>query len=633
MTAPTFSVDGGGILGRLLRLRRGLLVSLASAEEQRAGAAAEGGPGQGLSQALNASMALAPATKRAAVAFEAALEAFQNGDFETARQRYEEAYRLAPHPNTLYNLALACERLLDYDAAIAAFKRFLGEPLLQDREAARLQETRRLLAERSLRRLSSMPARVSLSAVPDPVLAIVTPLAEEAGPGAKGAASEKNDKSTGDTSRCETPCIMTVPAGRYRLRMQRDGYFSEESEFEAHIGQALLISRQLRPRPRRIEIASQPRARLYLDDRLLGETPYAGDVALGNHRLRLERRFYLTEQHPLDVWPGPGKSPLRLRFGLELSGRVDMLIGGAVAGAGLGLMVLRLFLGEEIETLERQQIYKPLAAALLPAVLGASVAGFAGWEMPTSEAQLLIGSAGFGTMVGFGLGLGAQPQGPLPHVLAIGGGLVGGTVGTAVYRYLQPRSSMAAIFNSAALWGSLIGALGWAYLISENRPETAFYGQSSNGRSGEGGWIMFGSTLGGIGLGMGLGIGLAHLPLARDLSRGQVALVDLGGTVGGLVLGAVGMGAGYARTGSWKEAAQIAIPCTIAGIGAGLAGAAVLVHTYRRRLRARDLQPGATVTEKSVSATLFRSGPPQLSLGSDLGGGISIGLQVLDGSF
>jgi len=559
--------------------------------------------------------------ERAGAAFQEALEAFQVGDFETAKKRYEEAYRLAPHPSTLYNLALACERLLDYEAAIAAFKRFLDEPLLREAEAARLQETRRLLAERALRRLQSLPARVSISAVPDPVTAEVVPLASEPGAAAEKGLEQALEQEQRAGSRCETPCIVTVPAGRYRLKMRGDGYFADQVDFEAHVGQALLISRQLRPRPRRVQIESQPRARIYLDDRLLGETPYTGDVPLGSHRLRLERRFYLTQLKPLDLGPGPSRAPLRVHVGLELSGRGDMIVGGAVAGAGLGLMVLRLFLGEEIETLPRQEIYKPLAAATLPAVLGASVAGFAGWEMPVSEAQLLIGSAGWGTLIGFGLGLGCQPQGPLPHVLAIGGGLIGGTLGTAAYRFVQPGSGPAAVFNSVALWSSLAGALGWAYLISD-RPETAFYGQPSAGRSGEGGWVVFGSALGGV----ALGIGLSKLPGVRELSRTEVALVDLGAALGGLSAGALGMSIGYLRTGSWTETAHIAVPSTLAGIGVGLVGGALLVSRYHQRRGVHEAPQAST--PRSLASFL-----PQLSMGRDLGGGMSVEVGILDGRF
>jgi hypothetical protein len=552
---------------------------------------------------------------RAAAAFAQGLFAFQSGNFELARSQYEAAYRLSPHPNTLYNLALSCERLLDYDAAIAAFAQFLDAPLPTEAEAERTQQTRRLLAERSLSRLRNLPARISISSLPNPVTASVLPLRDGQvviPPLDAGGIGQRPGHDS-----CLTPCIFTLPASSYRLTLARDGYFAESEDFTAHVGQALLISRQLRPQPRRVQIDAVPPGRLYLDDRLLGETPFVGEISLGPHRLRLERNFYLTQRRPLDL--GPGAAPLRYRVVLERSGRADMILGGALAGAGLGLMVLRLFLGEEIETLPRQEIYKPLAAATLPAVLGAGVAAFAGWEMPVSEAQLLLGTAGWGTLTGFGLGLGAQPQGPLPHVLAIGGGLIGGTLGTAAYRFIRPSSGAAALFNSAALWSSVLGALGWAYLISD-RPTTAFYGHPSTGRSGEGGWTMFGSTLGGV----ALGIGLSALPLARELSREEVALVDLGGALGGLTVGALGLGIGYLRTGSWNQTAHLAVPSAIAGIAAGLLSASLLVHFHRQRLR--DGRP-------AVAQTPIRSGPPQLRIDRDLRGGVAVGIGVVDGSF
>jgi hypothetical protein len=285
--------------------------------------------------------------------------------------------------------------------------------------------------------------------------------------------------------------------------------------------------------------------------------------------------------------------------------------------------VLRLFSGE-IEMLSASDVYKPIAAASLPAVLGASVAGFAGWEMPVGQAQLIIGSAGWGTLAGFGLGLGALPRGPLPHVLAVGGGVIGGTLGTAVYRFVHPSSGAVAVFNSASLWSSLIGALGWAYLISDRR-ETAFYGQDAAGRLGDGGWIMLGSTLGGI----ALGVGLAQLPVAKSLTRSQVALVDLGGILGGFTIGALGMGIGYLRTSDWRETAHIAVPCTIAGIGAGLIGASLLVHTYRQRQRPTEAHP----VPHTPAPPKVSFGRPQLNIGRDLGGGLSFGLAFPEGRF
>jgi hypothetical protein len=379
-----------------------------------------------------------------------------------------------------------------------------------------------------------------------------------------------------------------------------------------------------------LRIESQQSANLYIDDRPAGRTPYEGTLALGSHRLRLERRFYLTQLRPLDL--APGGTRLRYHIDLTQSGRADMIVGGAVAGAGIGLMFLRLFQGEieNIEHMPPSEIYKPLVAALLPAAVGATIAGLAGWEMPVSEAQLILGSTGWGTVLGFGLGLAVQPEWLLPHVLAVGGGLIGGTIGTAVWRFRRPSSGAVAVFNSAVLWSAQIGALSWAYLVTV-RPETSFFGTQAVGRSGDGGWAMIGSTL----LGVGLGIGLANLPGLVELPRGRVALIDLGGLTGGAAAGLLGLGIGYGVTGAWAPAGRVAIPCSFAGIGVGLVSAALLTRHYQVE------RSDSTARRGRGSAGLVSLDPggamqtrlPSVSLGSDGLGGTAMGVTLFDGVF
>ncbi len=535
----------------------------------------------------------------AAAEFESAHRAFESADYESAQKHYTRAYQLLPHPSTLYNLALTHERLLDYEAAAQAFEQFLAMPPSDEPESARLQQTHKRLAERSLKRLRDLPARISASAVPDPALVSVHPLlssGQPAPPIAQGS----------------TPGIFTVPAGRYRLRYSRDGYFPDEIDFDAHIGQALLFSRQLKARPRPLRIEATPPAKLFLDDRFLGQTPFVGAIELGSHRLRIERPFHLTQLRPLELQPGSTR--LHYHLTLEPSGRIDMIIGGALAGAGLGLMVLRLFQGEieNIENMPLREIYKPLIAAALPAVVGATVAGLAGWEMPVSEAQLLIGSGAWGSMLGFGIGLGSQPQWLLPHVLAVGGGLVGGTVGMAVWRLAKPRSGAVAVWNSAALWSAHLGALSWAYVIT-HKPEATFLGRPPDGRTGEGGWAMLGSTV----LGMSLGIGLAHIPQLARLSRRQVAYVDLGALVGGACFGLTGLGIGYGVSGDWIDATRVAIPATMAGIGVGLLGAALLVRRFVPTVSLPS-DSGPLIELKSPSVSFVPTGPTGLTLTTTL---------------
>lgn len=545
-----------------------------------------------------------PVRLAAASAFEAAHKAFQNGEYETALTHYRRAYALLPHPSTLYNLALTHERLLDYETAVQSFERFLAAPLAEEAALAQLQKTHRQLAERSLRRLRELPARISASAVPDKVQVAISPVLAD---GTLGPV----------ISQLETPGIFTVASGRYRLLYTHEGYFPQQVDVDARIGQALLLSRHLQPKPRSLHIETFPPAKLFLDDRPLGTAPQFVSLASGIHRLRAERPFFLPHAHTFDL-PQVG-GPVRFAWKLVPSGRLDMIAGGGLAGAGIGLMVLRLFQGEieNIENMPVREIYKPLLAATLPAVVGAAVAGLAGWEMPTSQSQLLIGSAAWGTMLGFGVGLGAQPQWLLPHVLAVGGGLIGGTLGAVVWRWKKPASGSVAVWNSTVLWSTHLGALCWAFLLTR-KPEATFFGRPPEGRTGEGGFAILGSTA----LGIGLGLGLSQFPHMAKLNRGQVAMVDLGGLTGGALFGLTGLGLGYAGTQDWVESARIAIPSAMAGIAAGLLTSALLVHRY---------MPNTAEPKTDEPKITLRA--PTVGLWPTANGSMALSTTLLDGSF
>lgn len=600
---PTCSKVAGA-----LALGLGLLPRLAASQPAEAAAPTSAAPVSPPGPAARPAAGPADPRRAAAAEFQAAHRAFESGDYELARTHYERAHALAPHPNIFYNLALSCERLLDYDAAIDAFQRFLSA-LDASPELARSQQTRRLLAERSLRRLRGLPARISASAVPDPAGVEIAPLDGEGRVGTP-------------LGHGQTPHLFTVPAGRYRLTYSRDGYVPETMDFDARVGQAMVLSRHLTPKARSLRIESAPSARLYLDDRLLGETPYEGQVDPGNHRLRFERSFYLTQLRPLVL--GPGAQKLRFRIALEPSGRVEMIVGGALAGAGLGLMVLRIFQGEldinNPEPFPVRDLYKPLVAAMLPAALGATVAGLAGWEMPVNQSQLLIGSAGWGTLIGFGIGLGSLPDGPLPHVLAVGGALLGGTIGTAVWRFRRPGSGPVALFNSTVLWSAQLGALYWAYRITR-RPDLLFLGYPSTSRGGEGGWAMLTSTL----IGVGAGVVLANLPWLRSVTRERMAWIDLGGFIGGGSLGLLTFGVSYAITDSAEASGQVAIPCAIGGIGIGMLSAVLLT---RNRAASPSPAPGS-----GTLLGLRRRSLPMPHLGPDGLGGFTVGATLFDGEF
>ncbi len=97
--------------------------------------------------------------------YEAAQKLYDEGDYEKAIAEFEIAYQKKPHPNVLYNIGQAQERLLDYGASVRSFERYLGEAAPDD--------PRRKIVENRLRVLRNLPARVSVTTSPEHVHARV----------------------------------------------------------------------------------------------------------------------------------------------------------------------------------------------------------------------------------------------------------------------------------------------------------------------------------------------------------------------------------------------------------------------------------------------------------------------------
>src|SRR6185312_12206374 len=59
--------------------------------------------------------------------YQAGQHFYDQGQYDEAIREFEAAYRLKPHPNVLYNIAQAHERLLEYAESVKWFERYLKE--------------------------------------------------------------------------------------------------------------------------------------------------------------------------------------------------------------------------------------------------------------------------------------------------------------------------------------------------------------------------------------------------------------------------------------------------------------------------------------------------------------------------
>src|SRR5437763_9653144 len=145
-----------------------------------------------------------PEAAAAKAHYEKAQQLYATGTYDEAIAEYEEAYRLKPHPNVLYNIAQAYERLLDYAQSVVWFERYLAE--------APKDAVERPIVENRLRILRNLPARISVTTIPEHVHAALV------------------DGNGGGRQEADTPAVFKVPAGSYTIELAQPGWEDESHD-------------------------------------------------------------------------------------------------------------------------------------------------------------------------------------------------------------------------------------------------------------------------------------------------------------------------------------------------------------------------------------------------------------------
>jgi hypothetical protein len=466
--------------------------------------------------------------------YEAAQKLYDEGKYDEAIAEYQDAYRLKPHPNTIYNIAQAYERLLDYAQSVAWFERYLKE--------APPDAPFRTIVSNRLRLLRDLPARVSITSIPEHVHAAIV-----------------NDK--GERVELDTPALFKVPAGRYTIDLSQPGWELESHEITTEIGQPYFYQYRLKRSMAQVSIFTRPRgARVFLDDTLRGETPFAGTVEVGRHRLLLEHRDYPWHREELDVRAGqPLKREIRLIRPVR-SGRTELVLASMVYGGVAGpLLVSAIVTDPKFGTSGYGLLAYILssAAGISAGFLTAFLATRDGVKVGTSS--LMIGGGAWGTSWLTSLGLGLDIPSQYVYGMAIGGGLLGAASALLIARRWDISAGDAGLVNSGGLWGTGFGAL-LAQAIWR-RPTGAEFG-----------WLM----LGGTSLGLATGSILAK---KLELSRGHVALIDVGG-LAGTGLG-FALGAAIGANSKTEDTVQAGARYALGGMALGLIAGSVFTRKYR----------------------------------------------------
>ena len=274
--------------------------------------------------------------ERAKSLFSAGAEAYAAGKYPVAIQAFEEAHKLAPKPNILFNLAQAERKQYFIDkqpehltSALAHYRSYLD----QVPSGGRRSDAVDALAE-----LEPLAARLSTASGPP------TPPKP---PETRLMVTSKTPKATGSLDGgtvVEMPLMEEVKPGPHKVHVTAPGFFPEDRELVAASGTIVTLDLALKEMPGKLSVQAQGGADVYVDGRLVGETPLARPIELpaGSHLVALTKNGARAWSKTVSLERGESKT---ITAQLLVSGQRTAsywvmgagIVGLATGGAFVGL--------------------------------------------------------------------------------------------------------------------------------------------------------------------------------------------------------------------------------------------------------------------------------------------------------
>ena len=330
----------------------------------------------------------------------------------------------------------------------------------------------------------------------------------------------------------------------------------------ADIGQPYFYQYRLKRATSSLLVFSRPRgARVFIDNHLVGETPFADNVEVGKHQLLLEHRDYPWYKEEIDVKPGKSlKREIKLTRPIR-SGRTELVIWSMVYGGVLGELLIGAV--SNYQGLGGIETSLPLPSSARRWRGSGSGSSARSWPRPTASRW---GTARSSSAAAAGAAPSARRWRSASscainyvYALALLGSGLGTATGILVSRWSDTSPGDAAVFNSGGLWGTITGAL----LV-----QSIFVKPTLS----ELGWFTLGGTV--------LGCAAGTLAAWRvELNRGHVGLIDLGGVAGGGLGFALGYLVGATTRG--EDGIQNGARYALGGMAIGILTAAILSRNYK----------------------------------------------------
>jgi tetratricopeptide (TPR) repeat protein len=299
------------------------------------------------------------------------------GYYKEAAAEFDEAYKLAALPELLYYAALSYRRLGEFSKAKSMLDQFIDS---QPADKSQLKEAKRgrkeietILAAQASGGEAELLVQEQKEATEEQrntlqgITARAVPLIVVSEP-----ANARLILNAGTLPDELTPYVAWLPAAKYVIEIAAEGYEPSfhEVRLDPKAPQPLFV--KLVRKKTTLTVRVSPRAgRVYIDEKLVGSGELVGPIQVeaGEHKLRVERRFYGAWEESLSLQPDQrisvdtslGRESFRRALGFGTMG-----VGTASLGLGVGAGLLALKRAEDLETfLAEERQFNAEAVALV----------------------------------------------------------------------------------------------------------------------------------------------------------------------------------------------------------------------------------------------------------------------------
>ncbi len=202
--------------------------------------------------------------------FAAGQAADRKKDWPTAIQHYVRANDLAPHPNAMFNIGSAYDKLGNLRQAAVWYQRYVeASPDAPDHDKI----------VKLIRALAVRPATLTVRTIP------------------AGARISVDGEPRGTT-----PYSGKIDGGRHRITLEHEGR-KEDREISVEFGEPAVLDLTLRGEAGTLRVVGPPGAVLLVDDMPAGSLPVSIDLPPGPHALKVTSYGYAPFEATVDITP------------------------------------------------------------------------------------------------------------------------------------------------------------------------------------------------------------------------------------------------------------------------------------------------------------------------------------------